>query len=175
MKKNKKWFTLIEIMVTIALIWIMMIWFSNINFNNNLNKQKFEDFNNQIVTNIETVRNNALNWKWVLDWSLNLINPNEYNIELNLTTMTTWYNWTYNNLLNEVNVSFNNINSINSIKCANHQGTVTSTPNNVQINFIWKEITSSCWNNKNIIILTKAWAFTKEITFNTVTWTISKK
>lgn len=182
MKKNKKWFTLIEIVLVIALIWILMVWLSRINFNNNLNKQKFEDFNNQIVTNIETVRNNALNWKWVLSGG-NLINPTKFNINLTLTAMTTWHGLSYNNLLNEVNVSFNNINKITSIKCANLDWTneINTTPvNNLKLDFNGKDVETSCWSLNNKIwklikIRTSAWSFTKEITFNTVTWTITKK
>ena len=111
MKKNTNWITLIELTVVIAIFWIIIVWLSRINYNTNINKQKFEDFNNQIVTNIETVRNNAINWKWVLSWTT-LINPNKFNINLNLNNMTSWYDSSYNNLSNETNVSFSNLNKI---------------------------------------------------------------
>lgn len=183
MKKNTNWITLIELTVVIAIFWIIIVWLSRINYNTNINKQKFEDFNNQIVTNIEAVRNNAINWKWVLSWTT-LINPNKFNINLNLNNMTSWYDSSYNNLSNETNVSFSNLNKILSIKCTNINWSIPTdtnpTINNLNLNFTSNSILTNCWNINNsvwkiIIIKTISWDFKKTIKFNTVTWIVSKE
>lgn len=183
MKKNTNWITLIELSVVIAIFWIIIVWLSRINYNTNINKQKFEDFNNQIVTNIEAIRNNAINWKWVLIWT-ELINPNKFNINLNLNNMTTWYDSSYINLSNETNVSFSNLNKILSIKCTNIDWSIPTdtnpTTNNLNLDFTSNSIITNCWNTNNnvwkiITIKTISWDFKKTIKFNTVTWVVSKE
>ena len=53
-------FTLIELLVVIAIIMILVLGISRIDLNPQINKQKFLEFNNQISSSIEYVRNNSL-------------------------------------------------------------------------------------------------------------------
>lgn len=67
MKKIKKGFTLIELMIVIAMIGIIFVWMRNINFNYMSDRQKAEQFANKIISQIETARNNAMIGRSVTD------------------------------------------------------------------------------------------------------------
>jgi prepilin-type N-terminal cleavage/methylation domain-containing protein len=64
MKKNNykltTAFTLIELMITIAIIAIIILSLNNIDFNKMSSNQRLDMFTNSIITNIENIRNNAL-------------------------------------------------------------------------------------------------------------------
>jgi len=49
-------------MVAIAIIGIIALWATSFNFNKVSNGEKLKIFNNNIVSNIETIRNNSLMW-----------------------------------------------------------------------------------------------------------------
>jgi len=83
MIKQKKAFTLIEIMVVIALIWLITLWITKLNFNTLSDKQKVNWFFHKIKTNTETIKNNALIWKAIklTDWTI--IVPKKWKIDFN--------------------------------------------------------------------------------------------
>ncbi len=95
MKKDfyLKAFTLIELMVVISIIMIIAIWASNLNLNNLSSIQKLEIFSNSIKTDFESIRNNAMLWKWIWtdfntpeNWSMSFTAPEtiEINSDSNL-------------------------------------------------------------------------------------------
>jgi len=76
-------FTLIELLVVISIITILALWISQISFTTMWDKQKLDTTVARIVSNIETVRWNALMWKWIWD---QLTVPESYQIDFS----TTW-------------------------------------------------------------------------------------
>lgn len=66
---SKKWFTLVELLVVIALIMIILLWMNSWNFNKLSNEQRAEKFANRIISEIEELRDNMISWKGFLDWS----------------------------------------------------------------------------------------------------------
>ncbi len=96
-KNKRKWaFTLLEIMVVIALMWILAIWVTNLNFNSIWDKQRLDWFFYEIKTNIETIKNNALIWREIKDGS-NVIIWNKWQIDFSNSgsgiIKTYYYNW----------------------------------------------------------------------------------
>lgn len=87
MKKNEA-FTLIEILVWIAIIALILIWSTQLNFNYSNNKQKLEIFTNSVISEIERVRNNSLVWKWI-DSDLTL--PEKWKIDF--VSWEWWDKW----------------------------------------------------------------------------------
>jgi len=65
MKNSKNAFTIIELLIIIALISILVLGVMNINFNRQGDGQKLDMFTNQIYSTIELVRNNALMGRWI--------------------------------------------------------------------------------------------------------------
>ncbi len=61
---QKKWYTLIEIVIVIIIICIIAVWVGSFNFREQNTKQKLENDILQIINISEEVRNNALTWKW---------------------------------------------------------------------------------------------------------------
>ena len=90
MLKNIKAFTLIEILVAIALLAIIWLWFANYNFSSMWDRQTLESFTNKIISNFETLRTNALVWKWA--WE-NFVAP-EYR-EISFSTWNNWFETSY--------------------------------------------------------------------------------
>ena len=85
-KNNTSWFTLIEILVVIVIIAILALWVSNINFNAISDKQRLDKDIIKIISQIETIRNNSILWKWI--W-VNLDVPEKYEIHI-------WNTWSWN-------------------------------------------------------------------------------
>jgi len=84
-KKNlTKGFTLTELLIVVALISIMTIWAMNMNFDIS-DREKLAMFDNEIMTQIEEVRDFALIWKWITD-SWNLVIPDRWKV-----TLSPWF------------------------------------------------------------------------------------
>jgi len=89
LKKSKKWFTLIEIIVVIALLWIMAIGANSMLKGWN-KREKVEIIASWIQTKIEEIQFNAISWKWVKDdpssdeWKL----PDEWKVKINPVSST---------------------------------------------------------------------------------------
>lgn len=82
-KKNKKAFTILELVVIIALISLIALWMSKINFNRLSNEQESEILANKIISIIEEARDNSITWKGVYE-NKNFIEVNNRNIEIKL-------------------------------------------------------------------------------------------
>ena len=177
MKKSFSGFTLVELLVVIAIIMILVLGISRIDLNPQINKQKFLEFNNQISSSIEYVRNNSLIWKWV--WPA-LQTPTYWNI--NISTANNWsLVTTYNNgstvtfTWNIIN--FNNHNIITWLDCKSYDLSNLNSPSSVNLRFEWANIFLTWWCNNNSTILdikTRNWSFTWVIRVNTLNWLIEK-
>lgn len=177
MKKSFSGFTLVELLVVIAIIMILVLGISRIDLNPEINKQKFLEFNNQISSSIEYVRNNSLIWKWV--WPT-LQTPTYWNI--NISTANSWsLVTTYNNgspvtfTWNIIN--FNKHNIITWLECKKYDLSNPNYPSSVNLRFEWANIFLTWWCNNNFTILdikTRNWSFTGVIRVNTLNWLIEK-
>lgn len=177
MKKSFSGFTLVELLVVIAIIMILVLGISRIDLNPQINKQKFLEFNNQISSSIEYVRNNSLIWKWV--WPT-LQTPTYWNI--NISTVNSWsLVTTYNNgsivtfTWNIIN--FNKHNIITWLECKKYDLSNLNSPSSVNLRFEWANIFLTWWCNNNSTILdikTRNWSFTGVIRVNTLNWLIEK-
>lgn len=182
MKKNKKWFSLIELIVVISMISIIWIAAWKINFNKLIDNQNSLMFSNDIYSNIEKVRNNSLLWKWVSSWTL-IQYPEKWLVKI----WTWWTNWTISWFFstwwiltnyNEFKVNFINANAkINKLTCYNITKNNPNTKSNIDIEMIWNTITLS-WcttpDNKILDIETNYKWFKKVIRINTINWVIEK-
>lgn len=116
LQKTKWAFTLIELMVAIAIMSIIIIWAANIDYNKLNQKQELEIFTNNIKSDFERIRNNSLVWKWI--WT-DLVIPEKWVIKYSKsnswTIITTSYNWA--TILNSENKLFKKNMSISAIRC----------------------------------------------------------
>lgn len=182
MKKNKNWFTLIEIIVVIAIIWVLIVWASRINFNPQIDKQNSDMFTNNIFSNIETIRNNSLLWKWMWSW-VKMFYPEKWVVNISKTWswkienfyQSWWISYNYK----EININFiNDFWKISEIKCRDINWNWYEIINNIDIEFSGKNITLS-WctypNDKLLELTTNYKSFSKTIKLSKVTWLIEKK
>lgn len=89
-KKNKNAFSLIELVVVIGLITFIALTATSLNFQWLSDKQKLEIFSNRIITQIETIRNDALVWKNLYDTTKKIWfeDIEQWEIAINKTTAT---------------------------------------------------------------------------------------
>ncbi len=90
-KTLNKAFTLVELMAVIAIVSIIAIWTSRVNFSSLSDRQKLDIFSNIWISNYEHVRNNALLWKGF--WTP-LIIPEKWKIDFSTQdygTINTYY------------------------------------------------------------------------------------
>jgi len=173
MKNKKWWFSLIEILVAIAILWILAIWFSQINYKSISDKQMGGIFSNKITSFLETVRNNALLWKWVwISWEI----PLSWKIEIPFSSwriITSYETSTWNIINNDLTFSLNKWEEISQITCKTFWSpptseTLTSTGTVI---FEKEKIRISWCSNNNFRILqirTRYNNFWKTITINTI-------
>lgn len=83
--------TLTELLVAIAVIGIVGVWASMLNFRSLNDKQYLEIFSNKVISEIETLRTNALVGRGVADNSGNLITPEARRFVISETWVTTSY------------------------------------------------------------------------------------
>lgn len=185
MKKNKNWFTLMELLVVIAIIWILILWASRVNFNPQIDKQNSEMFANNIFTNIENIRNNALLWRWV--WSgTTFTHPEKWVVTISTLpngtqsgSVKVWYfSWGTNHNYSDFFIDFINQNSqIALLTCKDIEWNEQSPAiNNIDIEFSWNTTTlSGCTQQHKILeIQTKYKTFEKTIKINSTTGLIEK-
>ena len=175
-------FTLIELMVVIAIIAILILGSNFLSFKNISNKQELETKIIRIVSQIEEIRNNSLLWKWI--WT-ELVVPEKYKIDF--STSWSWvikaqyFSWSYIDYNFDKEISFsNNFDSISEIKCL-------ELDKNIIDSFSWTTIWTwtifikwanmslswSCDSTTKILELTiKRKANTKKIQINTLNWLI---
>ena len=189
MNYKKKAFTLIELIVWIAIIAIITLWITKLYWSNIPDKQKLDLFTNKIIWIIDSVKNYALVWKWI--WN-NLDTPKYFKIELSTGTLSagtfTWsYLQTYYSTWSNVDViydemsikSFNEFYNINSIQCKKID---LSDPKDaidgiVSISFEWSNATLSwCTDNYHKIVDIELYykSFRKVIRLNALSWVVEE-
>lgn len=182
MKKDKKWFTLIELIIVIWLLAIMWVLSSNLDFGKMTNKQNSLMFSNSIYSNIETLRTNSLLGKWIFD-GVEIIHPKKWSIQISTwstnSTIQGFYStgWALQKH-KDFNVNFVNTTSkISLLTCYNISKTTAIAKTNVDLEIIWNALTLS-WctspNNKILDITSDYKGITKIIRINTVSWVIEK-
>lgn len=181
-KDTKIAFTLIELLVAITIITIMALWVSSLDFNRLSWKQKLEIFTNNVKTNYESIRNNALSWKWI--WN-NLDIPKKWKIDFsksNSWTIITSYSndWTIWNTYN--NTSFQNSYQILSIRCLKNNWTLDNVLNTwtwtIELSWINTTLWWDCSNNTSKILeitFRNKTYDTKKLEINTLNWLVSTK
>lgn len=183
MKQNKIkifWFTLIELMVVITIIWILALWISNVNFRAMSDGQKLKTYTNNIINNIETIRNNALMWKWVTS---DLIVPPSWKIDFGFSwswSISTFYSWATWVPYSEFDTNFSDYYSIDSIRCLTLDWT---EDNNLSVWEVWSvyikqnilDLSWDCLDTSKILEITTAYKwFTNKFSVNTVNWLVEK-
>lgn len=185
MKKFKNnAFTLIELMVVISIIAILILGSNFLSFNNISNKEKLNTKIIQINSQIETIRNNALLWKWI--WT-NLIVPKKYKIDFStngsgqiLYSYLSWATYQKYNLFDKKIDFSNQFESISEINCLKLDWwTWSNSPlQNTETWTIFIEganmtLSWNCDTNTKILDLTiKRKQDTKKIQINTLNWLI---
>jgi len=166
MKKNKKAFTLLEIIVTLVIIGILVVWATNIDFSSQIEKQKAIDIENNIFYLINTTKKNSLLWKWIWKEALFI---DEYIIKINSGSIISWYNsWSYTEL-EKIN---NDKLKIQNIKSYNYDKTQSWTHSDIEIIIKWPNLSLS-WSTWSILTFESnywSWAFITEFYLNTITW-----
>lgn len=177
---NKKWFTLVELLVWMALIIILFMWITTISFKASSDKQKLEIFWNKIISKIETVRSNDLIWRWIIQ-SWVLVNPDSWKIELSLSwswnIKSYYYDWT--TYVEHDEVVFENLYNINRIVCehpVNESQILTIAQTWAIIFEKWKY---SIWwdclaNSTELSINIQFSSGVSEITFNAINWLLKR-
>ncbi len=119
MKKNIiKAFTLVELLIVIALISIIFLTMSSLDFSSLSDKQKAEIFASKVVSKIEEARNNALVWKEVEDkipkrWKVDIHSSTGSNNWAVETYYLVWNSW---NKFDELKIN-TKVEKIKSLKC----------------------------------------------------------
>jgi len=166
-----KAFTIVELLIAIAIIWIIVIWVSNLNFSNISDKQRMDSFYYKIKSEIETVKNNSLIWK-AIDSSMTV--PKEWKIDFasgstNINISYSWATW-----INYKNINIEKLYKIKGIKCS-PSNSILATWNTWSLIINWINLSLS-WcsspNDKTLIITTWYKEFEKKLEINTVSWVL---
>jgi len=173
MNYTKKWFTLLEIMIVIALIWIIALWASKINFNSLSDRQRVDGFFYKIKTNIETIQNDALIWKAIKLPDNSVIVPKKWKIDFS----NSWSWIIVNNYFD-----WNNYKKYSGIKPDKFYEIIIKN-NNTNLIDTWSLLIewwnlSLTWitsNNKILEIEAKYKNFSKIFIINTISWVIEEK
>jgi len=179
MNKKNKAFTIVELLVAIAIITIISLWANSISFKSVSDKQWLEIFNNKIISEIERVRNNSLIWKGI--WA-NLDVPKTWRIDFS----TSW-SWILNTNYRLTDISPWILDSslpmdkfsINWVTCINVAWTLfpLTTTETWSIIFEWWKY-KLWWNcidsQSSIKISTLNRWFNYEIEFDVVSWIIKR-
>jgi len=90
---QKSGFTIVEIMVVIAIIWIITLLSTNFDFNKKSSIEKWIRITNKISSILKTEIFNFQSWKWVNFWSW-IMSPNYTEIHLWTGGININYIWT---------------------------------------------------------------------------------
>lgn len=182
-KQNLNWYTLVEILVVIAIIWILALAISNFNFTR-LNAKQLVSIELVKIENIlSEVRDNSLVWRWV--WT-SLQVPTSWNIDISTVSSGSLNSYYFIpssippiDYLNGLWTAPENT-SIQNILCKSFIGQSESS-NNVTLTFTGAEIDISAWcthatrNYKILDIIYGQWTLTGSVSINTVTWVITSQ
>ncbi len=179
MNYKKNAFTLIELIVWIAIIGILSLWIKNLYWNSIPDKQKLNLFTTKLVWIINTVKNYSLVWKWI--WTT-LETPIYFKMKISKSwsgSLETYYNtWATDFLYEPLSITnFDQYYSIQSIQCKSLDLIASWSISNVDISFEWSNITLSwCIDNYHKIIdinlLYKG--FKKIIRLNGISWVVEE-
>ncbi len=183
MENKKVWFTLIEILVVVAILWLLAIWFSQTNYKAISERQMANIFTNKIITILETVRNNSLLWRGKYDDSLSFFSgtgtieiPFLWTIEIPFSSwsiVTNYETYTWSIIDNDLSFSLNKWEEISRITCKTFWSSPTSDDINSTGTIVFeKEKMYITWcpdaNAKILQIRTKYKNFGRTITINTI-------
>lgn len=180
-KEKKSWFTLVEILVVIAIIWILALSISRFNFSR-LNSRQLVQIELVKIENIlQEIRDNSLVWRAVwtsldipVSWSINFSTSSSGTINSSYLTGSSatpvnYINWSWDAPNNS---------SIQNLECEDFLWNRTSTWN-IILTFTGWEIGINTWcesatrNYKIMNLIFWQWSLTWSLSINTVTWTIT--
>lgn len=178
-KKEKKAFTLVELMVVMAVIVLIALSFNTTNLTKLTDRQKIQIFTNKLITNIESLRNSSLIWKWA-DSNL----TSTYLTEITLTDAWSWslivkYNtWATSTLINNSEFSLTpwisySIKEIRCLRIDNSDDWVTAS---WVVSIVWANLSLS-WcpvTSRKLKITTKFLDNEQDFTINVVNWLVIK-
>jgi hypothetical protein len=138
-------------------------------------------FSNDVYSNIEKIRNNAILWKWI--WSWTFVYPDKWIIKIS-TWWTSWtIRWYFSSWwilqdYSDFKVNFiNQYSKISKLICYDIKKTNPNIHSNIDIEITWNAISLS-WctipNNKILDIETNYKNFKKIVRINTINWIIEK-
>lgn len=134
MKKLFTWFTLIEVLTVIAILWIIGWGVSQINFNTINDKEKSQTLAQRILGRVQTIRNYSLSWKAI--WA-SLYTPSSRKIDIQNGTggmVSSYMNnvWVWIQI-NDGSYSMAPWEIVTNIKCIQYFNTGTTS----DITWIW--------------------------------------
>jgi len=160
--ETKKAFTLIELVTAIAIIAIVGISFTRINFARLSSEQKLDIFTNEIITHIETARDFSLTGKGIGGW---IVTPDEWIMEITTSwsgRILTTYSWSINGIYNDLSWATQNGYELKSIRCEKLDSTNEALTSTGTITIRgWDMSLTGCSDNffrKLLITTTYRWA-----------------
>ena len=177
MKKLKQAFTLLEIMVVIALIWLIIIWATNLSFNSLSDTQRLNGFFYKIKTNIETVKNNVLIWREINNsWST--IISDKWQIDFNNSSKWSIRTYYYDDSnIKKLYSGYDIIPEDHYEIVISNDWSKLSDLETVWILINWRNLTLT-WittRNKTLDIEAIYKGRIKKFTINTISWVIEEK
>lgn len=182
LKNQNKAFTLMELLAWIAIIAIIILWTTNIDYNRLTSKQKIEIFSNKIITTFESIRNSTLTWKSI---SANFEVPEKMRIEYSnawsWTITISSYDWTsWSNYDTNNDILFGQGYTIWNMRCLkldlNVDSTITWWTWTIEFEWINMTLTWACSGDAKILEMEINYsAFTKILQINTLNWLVNKE
>lgn len=178
MKNNikQKAFTLIELLVIIGIIWILVWAWSQINLNSIWDDNRLTIFNNKIISHYETIRNNALLWKWIDSavwvpdsWKITYSTNSSWTITPAYSSGGSWITYTGGIITSEEFHEIRNIDCLNLSKTSIWIWTTAE----IIINGNDFSLSWDCgWSSRILKFTTKFKNDTTDIHINTINWLI---
>ncbi len=180
---HKSAFTLIELLTVIAITTIIALWVSRLNFNTISDKQNLDRHVTKVVAYFETIRNNALLWKWI--WTT-LQHPEYYKIDFSniwwwkiISHSHSW--WTNTILSSPTSPVFSGwtVNTLSWLRCLqldwSEDQTIISWTGSIQITGANMLLTWECTSDSSKILELEIArkGYTKKIHINTLNGLIS--
>lgn len=167
-KKPLYAFTIAELMVAVALISIIALWISNLNFNRISNKQKIAIETIKVVSLIENIRNYSLTWRWV---GVNLDHPDYWELVFN-TSGSVKAQYEFSGIQNYETKNILAPFSLSELRCSNlDRSGIDNSPTSLTLRFNGDSI--SIQNCPTTTVPTgKAKILEADISFDTITKTI---
>lgn len=180
-EKNRLWYTLTELLVIIAIIWILALVVTSFDFSRLNARQNIAIEVVKIESIISEVRDNALVWRWSeatnsipVSWSIDITSSWSSSIQ------TSYLTWASASPINYDRWSWSaqENNSIVDLRCEDFLWNTSSTWS-VSLGFTGSKIAITRWcesttrNYKIMNIVYGQWSLTWSVSLNTVTGTIT--